>query len=185
MIAEPHEPLPSIDEPFALMWACHRRIEQRMELLQGVPERLADPDASVRAEALAVLGGVHAFLSTVGIHHTGDEEEGLYPMLRETGDPECIRALDEVDQEHMRLEPILVAFDRQAGRMIATEALDDQAVSELGRLVATLQRLYQAHIRHEEETLYPRAEALLTPEQIVQLSRGMRDRRGLLPTASL
>lgn len=179
MIADFNGPLPSWDTPFALMRACHRRIEQRLGLLHGLAFRLADPDASVRAQALAVLQSVHAFLSTVGIHHTADEEEDLYPMLRETGDPECIRALDELEQDHMRLEPILVAFDRLAGRMIATEALDAESVAELGRLMGTMDELYRAHLRHEEGTLYPKAEVLLTPEQIAQLSQGMRDRRGI------
>lgn len=169
---------PTFEHPFALMRACHRRIEQRLGLLNGLPERLADADPAIRAQAFAVLHGVHAFLSTIGIHHTADEEEDLYPMLRETQDPESVRALDELEQEHMRLEPILVAFDRLAGRMVATEAHDEETLSALRRLVVTMGESYQAHIRHEEGTLYPRAELLLPPEQIARLSQGMRDRRG-------
>lgn len=181
MIADPTGPLPSFDNPFALMLSCHRRVEQRMGLLHGLADRLEDADPAVRAEALAVLESVHAFLSTAGIHHTADEEEDLYPMLRESGDPECLAALDELEQEHMRLEPILVAFDRLAGRMVATESLDAASVAELRRLMATMDELYRAHIRHEEGTLFPRAEVLLTPEQIARLSQGMRDRRGIRP----
>lgn len=179
MISEPTGPLPSFEAPFELMRAAHRRIEQRIGLLHGLAERLADPDAVVRTEALAVLESVHAFFSTVGIHHTCDEEEGLYPMLRETGDPESVRILDELEQEHMRLEPVLVAFDRLCSRMIATEALDAESVAALGRLITTMVDSYRAHLRHEEGVLYPRAEALLTPAQVAELAQGMRDRRGL------
>lgn len=185
MRAEATGPLPSFDDPFALFRSVHRRIEQRLGLLRGLADRLEDGDLAVRAEALAVLESVHAFLSTAGIHHTADEEEDLYPLLRETGDPECLHALDELEQEHMRLEPILVAFDRLAGRLVATELLDAESVGALRRLVIAMDELYRAHLRHEEGTLFPRAEAILTPDQINRLSQGMRDRRGGRPGVSL
>lgn len=174
---------PTCEDPFALMRACHRRIEQRLGLMQGLADRLGNGDPAVRAEALAVLESLHAFLSTTGIHHTADEDEDLYPLLRETRDPECLRALDELEQDHLRLEPVLVAFDRLAGRLVEAEVLDEQSVSALGRLLVTMGESYRAHILHEEETLYPRAETLLTPEQIARLSRGMRERRGVCPAS--
>ncbi len=181
MIAEPFGLTPSVDSPFAVMRSCHRRIEQRMGLLPGIADRLADDNPVIRAEALAVLESVHGFLSTTGIHHTADEEEDLYPILRETADPECLQVLDDLEQEHMRLEPILVAFDRLAGRMVETERLDEEAIAGLRHLSETLCELYQAHIRHEEGTLFPRAEVLLTPERLARLSQGMRDRRSGRP----
>lgn len=183
MLADATGKLPSFEDPFALMRTCHRRIEQRLGLMQGLAERLAHADPAVRAQGLALLQSVHAFLSTAGIHHTADEDEDLYPMLRETQDPESLRALDELEHEHLRLEPVLVAFDRMAGRMVETEALDAESVSALSRLLATLAESYRAHILHEEGILYPRAEALLTPEQVARLSRGMRDRRGVRPVS--
>ena len=47
--------------------------------------------------------------------------------------------------------------------------------------MATLVDRYERHIRREENELLPMAQRLLSDEQLVQLGRAMRERRGIDP----
>ena len=170
-------PAPGFDTPLAMLSACHRRIERRLEQLGHVVDRLADPDPSRHAEAHWVLEDVRRHFATSGNHHTDDEELTLFPMLREVEDPALQELLDVLETDHRVIDAMHVELDVLADRLqtrITPEDLD-----ALRALASDLKVHYERHIRQEDEHILPKAASLLTPEQLDKLGFEMRRRRGV------
>jgi len=169
------ESTPGFDEPLGLLRACHRRIAERLDLL----ERLASyvvvhgSDESASAAARRVLD----YFDRAAAHHHEDEEEDLFPMLRKTRgragwDDRLPDALDQLAREHpllgshwAKLRPVLIAITR--GQWVREFRCDD------------LLRAYRSHMSLEEELVFPLADRLLTDAELQRLGSSMQRRRGL------
>lgn len=167
-------PAPGFDTPLAMLSACHRRIERRLEQLGHVVDRLAEPDAARHPEALRVLADVRRHFATSGAHHTDDEELTLFPMLRE--DPKLRELIDRLEADHEEIAAMERDLDTLGDRLQAAVTPED--VDSLRTLAANLQAHYARHIRQEDEQILARAAQLLTPEQLAKLGFEMRRRRG-------
>ena len=173
------ESTPGFDEPLGLLRACHRRIAERLELL----ERLSDHVAMHGSDepAVAAARRVLDYFDHAAAHHHEDEEEDLFPMLRSAqgraGWNDALPdALDGLSREHpllatrwAKLRPVLVAISR------------GQDVGELR--CNELVRSYRAHMSVEEGLVFPLAERLLTDAELQRIGSSMQKRRGLTATA--
>lgn len=173
------ESTPGFDEPLGLLRACHRRIAERLDLL----DRLAGyvvmhgSDESAGAAARRVLD----YFDRAAAHHHEDEEEDLFPMLhRASGragwDDRLPDALDQLSREHpvlgtywAKLRPALVTITR--GQRVGEFRCED------------LLRAYRSHMSLEEELVFPLADRLLTEAELQELGSSMQRRRGLGTTA--
>jgi hemerythrin-like domain-containing protein len=173
------ESTPGFDEPLGLLLACHRRIAERLDLL----ERLAGyvtmhgSDKSAGAAARRILD----YFDRAAAHHHEDEEEDLFPMLRRargrTGwDDRLPDALDQLSREHpllgtywAKLRPVLVAITR------------GQRIREFQS--HELLRAYRSHMSLEEQLVFPLANRLLTDTELHRLGSSMQRRRGVDGTA--
>jgi iron-sulfur cluster repair protein YtfE (RIC family) len=170
-------PAPTFDTPFAVMEACHRRIERRLEQLLIVAERLSEPASERHAEALRVLDEARHHFATAGAHHTADEEQDLFPMLRATSDVVLHDLLEVLEADHRILDAMHAELDALGDRLRARVTPEDAAA--LRDLASDLKVHYDRHIRQEDEHVMPKALALLQPEQVAALGARMRHRRGL------
>lgn len=169
-------PAPGFDTPLAMISACHRRIERRLEQLGHAVRWLAEPNPSNHAEALRALGDVCRHFATAGAHHTDDEEQMLFPMLRESGDADLVAALDALEAEHRDLDSLhrdLVSLADRLNSRITPEDLERLRV-----VASALQSGYARHIQIEDARIMPLAAKTLTPAQIEKLGFDMRRRRG-------
>jgi hemerythrin-like domain-containing protein len=169
-------PAPGFDTPLAMLSACHRRIERRLEQLTLIAERLAEPATERHAEALKVLEDVRRHFATSGSHHTDDEELTLFPMLRASSDPGLQELLDVLETDHSAIDAMHAELDALGDRL--QEAVTPEAVEALRALGADLKVHYERHIRQEDTQILPKAAELLTPEQLEKLGFEMRRRRG-------
>ncbi|MFO8004340.1 hemerythrin domain-containing protein [Thioalkalivibrio sp.] len=171
---------PGFDDPLGVLRACHRRIAERLDLLERLPEyvELHGADASAQSAAQRVL---NYFDRAAGNHHE-DEEADLFPMLRRAKgrqgwDDAVPAALEQLTAEHERLarrwaqiRPSLASLARgEHTATLSTEALV---------------RDYRAHMAVEDELILPVAAHVLDHGQLQRLGVAMQRRRGLSPRDS-
>lgn len=173
------EATPGFNDPIGLLRACHRRIAERLELLERLPGYVEThgADASAQSAAQRILN----YFERAAEHHHQDEEEDLFPMLRRARgrngwDERMLDSLDQLTVEHARLawrwaqaRPSLVALVR--GQRVPNLRIDE------------LVRAYRAHMAIEDEMIFPRAATLLDPAELQRLGAAMQRRRGLSPAA--
>ena len=83
-------------EPLGLLSDCHRRIEYFLGVLITVTGRT--PGGLLTPAQCAELEAALAYFATASPKHTADEEDSLFPRLRDTHDPAAKRALKLVEQ---------------------------------------------------------------------------------------
>jgi iron-sulfur cluster repair protein YtfE (RIC family) len=159
-------------DPFARLEQTHRRLEERLEQLVRAADDLTQgigPSA-----ALADVEEVAGFLGRGALRHVEDEEQTLFPRLAGRAElAATMSALEEEHRQHRAIEDELRGIvDGWGGEVPARAAAE--RVLELGR---RLREVYAAHIRREEQELFPRARALLGAEVIAEMGREMMVRR--------
>ncbi len=170
-------PAPTFDTPLAMMAACHRRIERRLDQLMHIADRLEEPALERHAEALRVLEEVRRHFATAGVNHTQDEERTLFPMLRAMPDAALQDLLDVLLSDHQVIDAMHVELDQLCERL--QKGVKPEDIIRLRALASDLKVHYDRHIRQEDEHVLPKAMALLNPVQIAQLGADMRRRRGV------
>lgn len=166
---------PGFDDPLGVLHACHRRIAERLELLERLPDYVETHGVDTAAQSAAQR--VLNYFERAAAQHHADEEEDLFPMLREaTGrsgsDDPVLAMLEQLELEHQKLawhwaqvQPSLVALARgKHGPALRSEALI---------------QAYRAHMAVEDGSIFPLATRLLKPGDLQRLSTAMRKRRGL------
>ena len=167
------------DRPLGLLSDCHRRIEDFLATLATIARdtRGGALSDSQRAQLTAAV----TYFEVAAPRHTADEEESLFPRLRESREPAAARALTIVDRlerdhqvatEHHRSVDALVRRWLREGSLAAGDA------DELSRRLTTLQRMYESHIAAEDGIVFPIAASLLSQTQLRAIGREMAARRG-------
>jgi hemerythrin-like domain-containing protein len=148
-------------DPFAQLERSHRRLEERLE-------DLAQADAA----RIDVVRDVAAFFARAVKRHEQDEEESLFPRLRDR--TELAPILERLAREHVEHAALHAQLDR------VIEALDagtPEAARELGRTTTALMHAYREHVDEEERVLFPAARALLDEAALVAIAAEMAARR--------
>jgi len=168
-------PAPGFEEPFAMLEACHERVERMLTLLGRLREHLATHgcDASAREAARDVM----RYFDQAAPQHHRDEELHVFPPLIAQADHAIVAVVRRLQQDHLLMESrwqqarqVLAGI--QAGDLQSLSAEDDAALDGFASL-------YDAHIKAEEERAYPAAAALLDPPGKAAMSEEMMRRRGV------
>ena len=166
---------PHIDDPMALLRACHEKVVRFTDLAQRllVHTRTRGADTQAREAAQSVL---RYFTLAAPLHHA-DEEEDLFVALRALDRPALNARLDALEAEHEALaehwagvQPWLQ--DLAEGRQPAAAEPDVDAFAEF----------YRAHAQAEEAEVYPHA-AALSPHTLAAIAARMVARRQPRPEA--
>lgn len=160
----------TLDEPLKHLMACHRRIEERL----GMMERGAEALETAREAALGAFRSAFAFLDTSGALHTADEEESLFPRLRplmEMGERTYLAGLEHDHTEAHRMYADLKGL---MGAPLETREWVERVRGLVERLVAH----YRRHIASEDEVLQGYGRELLDAGALAEIAAEMRARRG-------
>lgn len=170
-LGKPSAPGDAVD----LLLECHERIRSFLSLARRIPG--ADP-AHPQAIAEAALRVRRYFTEALPLHAL-DEEESILPRLRGR-DPAVDAELEEMSREHVEHQPplrTLVGACEVLGR-------DPGRQGELAPAIASaaeeLERQFAAHLRREEEVIFPAVRRLLdraSDSDIVVEIRARRARR--------
>ena len=92
----------SFSEPTGLLSDCHRRIEMFMGSLERLSRLI---DRQLEDNARAALDSALRYFREAAPKHTADEEQSLFPRLRQLQHPEvqaAIGTLEPLEKEHRR-----------------------------------------------------------------------------------
>ena len=179
-------PAAGFDDPFAMLQACHERVQRTLALLARLRAHVAQhgADDNARQAARDVL---RYFDIAAPLHHQ-DEELHVFPLLM-AGASAQVQAL----VQRLRADHTLMTADWAAARaplQALVDRMPDGDVGDGGGPNApvfspddhtALDRFairYADHMEAEEGVAYPAALQLLPPESLSAMGREMAARRG-------
>lgn len=153
-----------------MLRACHERILRQCDTLVKLAAHIESH--GVDEDARTAAAQVHRYFSTAGQHHHADEEEDLFPLLRDNA--ELADVIAGLQQDHQTMEKEWVALEPL---LAAPQSLATQP--DLARRVEAFRALYARHIDTENNRLLPQAATLLSAGQVARLGACMARRRGV------
>jgi hemerythrin superfamily protein len=132
--------------------------------LLGELEKTTSRGAKSRVELLARIGRELEV-------HTTIEEEIFYPAFK--------AAAKKADDQKLYFEAL--EEHRAAGDLVLPDLLATDPASDcFGGRTKVLKELVEHHAREEEKDMFPRARALLSPDELKVLGERMRERKAVL-----
>jgi hemerythrin-like domain-containing protein len=174
----------NFNDPTGLLSDCHRRIEMFMRSLEGVAKVI---DSAPTEETRQALETALRYFREAAPKHTADEEESLFPRLRELQSPEVETAfskLEELEGEHRWAEPLHAQVEGLGLEYLLKGQLSPAQVEAFRSAVTELSAMYKRHIAVEDETLFPVAAKALSDADKQAIAAEMAKRRAV-PLVSL
>jgi hemerythrin-like domain-containing protein len=160
---------PRIDDPMALLRACHDKVRHFTRLAQRLQAHVQTKGVDQQAQEAAQAVRRY-FMLAAPLHHA-DEDENLFVALRALGLPELNARIDSLQAEHdalgTRWQAILPWLDQVAA---------GQAPSGPAPDVDGFAQSYRAHAQAEEDEVYPSAQRL-SADTLLALADAMVARR--------
>ena len=174
------EVLADFTDPITMLHDCHRRIESFLDALVTI-SRLQRGGALDERHRSALSTALRYFDQGAPLH-TADEEESLFPRLRNSTAEEAMlvgECLSQLEVEHREKE-----WGHRIVHRLGTTWLEEGSLSmeDAQRLVNELERLdhtYRRHIRSEEDQVFPVASNVLPQEDLRAMGIEMKARRRL------
>jgi hemerythrin-like domain-containing protein len=167
----------SFSEPTGLLSDCHRRIEMFLASLERVA---ASTDHSLSSESRQALEVALRYFREAAPKHTADEEESLFPRLRQMHHPEleaAIRRLELLEQDHRRADELHAEVDRLGRAGLERGVLSPEESRQFRRAILELIDIYKEHIRIEDEDVFPAAGKMLSAMDKAAIAAEMAARR--------
>ena len=165
------EPLPVslLDEPLEYIFADHYRQRRVTAALR----RIAEEGRAGRAEAAKIAGFLQGDLQ---LHHA-DEDEGLFPAVRQRAAPadELGDVLSRLSLDHQQTAEAVAA-------LLAALTADGDPItfsSDAREAMRSYARREQRHLAIENGIVMVIARRRLTAHDIRRISQGMKARRGV------
>ena len=161
------------EEPLGLLVACHARIRSFTALAQKLA---VSKDAQPKLVTEAAADLLRYFTVAYPLHST-DEEQLLEPKLRRSPRAEVQHALDQLEADHRACDALL---DELVPTWRTLAAPGPHAPELFDGLVApskSLEERLLAHLKMEEDVLFPEARTLLTSAEHQALNAAIRERQ--------
>ncbi len=173
------KPSPTFQQPLELLSDCHRRIESFLRDLILVAEQ-AQGDA-LNSQQREGLETALRYFREAAPKHTADEEESLFPRMRELDPASLSGALEKI--KALEADHEIANRGHEFVEQLGQKWLKENSLSpdELAALTETLNKLQQTYVRHieiEDTEIFPLAAKVLNEEQIADVGREMASRRG-------
>lgn len=174
----------TLDQPIGLLGDCHRRIERFLDTLIRVTEVIGSEPLS--DEARNALETALRYFRDAGPMHTEDEEESLFPRLRQiaSGSDEnadkatqALAIVERLHTDHEKADKRHLAIDAIGRRWLEAGQLPADEVQQLRHELRDLRAFYTAHLAAEDDELFPLSESLLSQSQLNQMGQEMAARR--------
>ncbi len=165
----------TLDQPLEHLFACHRRIEERLNVLIRAAAHLEDR----RAEALEAIANSFRFLDSSGVQHTADEEESVFPRMRRSLSKQDVTFLEKLEDDHREVDRVYESAKDVYAALAAANGDIGEAAGRFQDIVERLCGLYRAHIAAEDERLIGLGRAVLSDEELSAIAREMKIRRNV------
>jgi hemerythrin-like domain-containing protein len=161
----------SPEQPLDHLTACHRRIENRLAVLERAGEHFQDRPT----EALEAIESSLRFFAISGRLHTEDEESSLFPRMRDRVSPDDVKYLDLLEEQHRVVDLLwaeLLSIVDQLRHQITVDR-----IAWYRTLVKELLARYTEHIESEDTVLSDIARRTLDATDLAEIGAEMRARR--------
>jgi iron-sulfur cluster repair protein YtfE (RIC family) len=164
---------------------CHARIRHFTEMAC----RLAHAHSAGPEEIIRGASAVHRYFTVALPLHEADENQSLHPrmkralgspadasetdLLRKLGGPAAdamVEQHESIDQLVERLVPLCTILRSQPNKL-------DEISPELHEITSALREIFDAHLKLEEETVFPAMGKYLPAEDLQAIRNEMRERR--------
>jgi hemerythrin-like domain-containing protein len=166
----------SFSDPTGLLSDCHRRIEMFFGSLETVATVIDRPLRDTRAALESAL----RYFRESAPKHTADEEESLFPRLRQMLHPDvgsALTRLELLEEEHRQADPLHAEVDELGRQYLANGTLRPTEAERFRKAVACLASIYKQHIKIEDEVIFPVAARLLSAAEKMAIADEMATRR--------
>ena len=164
-------------DPLGLLSDCHRRVEMFLGVLKAAAaldgRRLNDDERRSLENALR-------YFREAAPKHTADEEESLFPRMRQADSRDAQAALVELERleaDHRWADPLHGRVEELGQRWLAAGELDSQGVLSFNEAVSQLAAMYARHIEVEEKVVFPAAGRCLDQQTQHRIGLEMTARR--------
>jgi hemerythrin-like domain-containing protein len=136
---------------WAIMYALHDAFRRDLDAL-----------LATRASLAVIRARWAVFRDQLEFHHTA-EDQVIWPRVRAklTGDPDGLALLDEMEDEHKLIDPLLAEVEDA----LAIDGENDRLVASLSRLRSTL----ASHLTHEETGALPMISMVMTTAGVAEI----------------
>ena len=180
------KPVGDFSNPMELLGDCHRRIERFLAVLGKVARQA--PGGPMTAQQKEEWLRALEYFRNAAPRHTADEEESLFPRLRQIDQPrvkDALAKMQELEADHVRANAWHDEVDQLGRRWLADGALPRADAEHLTEVLARLTTLYARHLVLEDESVFPLAQSVLTHAEKARIGAEMAQRRGLDPQTML
>ena len=169
----------SFSDPTSLLSDCHRRMEMFLGSLEAVALVI---DRPLTEEARAALESALRYFREAAPKHIADEEESLFPRLRQMHLPDveaAIERLDLLEHDHLLAGSLHVEVESLGQQYLEAGILESSGVEAFRKSTASLISIYKAHISIEDDLVFPLAARLLSSAEKAAIADEMAARRKL------
>jgi hemerythrin-like domain-containing protein len=170
-------PTHDFSDPTGLLSDCHRRIEMFLGTLDAVARGIGHP---LSDEAIRALNSALRYFREAAPKHTSDEEESLFPRLRQVHHPDmesALAKLDSLEEEHRWAAPLHAEIERLGQQCLSSGSLSTGEAEAFRKAVTTLISMYKDHISVEDGLVFPLAARLLSRTDKAVIANEMATRR--------
>lgn len=167
----------NFSDPTGLLSDCHRRIEMFLGSLGGIANVI---DCPLTDETRQALDSALRYFREAAQKHTADEEESLFPRLRQVHHPDvqsALARLEELERDHHWAARLHAELDGLGQRCLSKGSLSGVEAEEFQRAVASLTSMYRQHISVEDRVVFPAAARLLSQTDRATIADEMAVRR--------
>jgi len=167
-------------DPVGMLQDCHRRIERFLGVLRALGEQATG--APLTTEHRRALETSLRYFREGAPRHVQDEEDSLFPRLRNRRNAKMSAALalvDRLEKDHSTVEAWHQEIDVLGSRWLDVGVLDSSSVSRFRQLARQLSELYAQHIQAEDSELFPVAASILPDSDLSAIGQEMARRRGI------
>lgn len=179
MIQIGQKPSPTFQQPLELLSDCHRRVESFLRALILVTEQAHGGQLTqVQREGLQTA---LRYFREAAPKHTADEEQSLFPRMRELGGDavrDALTKIDELEADHNRAKTDHDLVEQLGQKWLANDELSTEETSCLLASLRRLESIYERHIAIEDNEIFPLAAKTLDANTLNSVGREMAERRG-------
>ncbi len=173
------KPSPTFHQPLELLSDCHRRVESFLRALILVTEQ--GHGGELTPQQREALETALRYFREAAPKHTADEEESLFPRMRElAGDAveDALRKIERLEADHEAASHDHQLVEELGRKWLAQNRLDATETSHMLASLRRLQSIYEKHIAVEDNEIFPLAKKVLDSKTLEDVGREMAERRG-------
>ena len=168
------KPENGFDDPIGMLKDCHRRIESFLGILCVVVNRAEG--RSLSDEERDAIKAALQYFRTGGQRHTADEEESLFPRLRQSH-AKSFEEIDRLENDHHEASNLHGTVEELYSTWIESGVLGSDEIKHLLSQTTRLKQLYSEHIQVEETIVFAHAVQVLDSHAIAAIGTEFRFRR--------